>query len=144
MEDKHFLSFCIFKTCLFHLIKWNVVGIHWCRLECVLFPCAKYSFCSPGVDSMGVMHEVRGHLKGKADWIACGNRVLHPRLIVLQQRDTFTHTFMQPSEEKCCVHLPTLCSPPPSRKQLPALVCTCTCFPKWTERGNNLCLAQPL
>lgn len=35
---------------------------------------------------MGVVHEVGGHLKGKADWIVRSNRVLHPYLIVLEQR----------------------------------------------------------
>lgn len=73
---------------------------------------------------MGVVHEVGSHLKGKADWIVRSNRVLHPHLIVLEQRDTITQTFTRPSEEKPCVHLPMLCSPHSSQKQLPALTCT--------------------
>lgn len=56
---------------------------------------------------MGVVHEVGGHLKGKADWIVRSNRVLHAHLIVLEQRDTITQTFTRSSEEKPCVHLPT-------------------------------------
>lgn len=43
---------------------------------------------------MGVMHEVRGHLKGKADWIVCGHRVLQPHLIILEQRDTINQMFL--------------------------------------------------
>lgn len=39
--------------------------------------------CSPGVHTLGVMHEVRSHVKGKTDRIATGNRILHPHLIVL-------------------------------------------------------------
>lgn len=38
---------------------------------------------SPGVHALGVLHEVRGHLKGETDRIACADRIHHLHLIVL-------------------------------------------------------------
>lgn len=47
------------------------------------------------------MHEVRSHLKGKADWVVSGNSILHSFLIILQQQDSFTVTDQQRWDVQC-------------------------------------------
>lgn len=87
----------------------TTIGIYRSRLKRVPLIRAKGCFCSPGVDSMGVMHEVRRHLKGNADRIARGNRILQPHLIVLERRESVAQTFSKPliKKKKKSVDLPT-------------------------------------
>ena len=49
----------------------------------VAFMTQTRDLCSPGIHSPRVMHEVGGHLKGKADRIERSNRIYHSFLIIL-------------------------------------------------------------
>lgn len=95
-------------------------------------------FLSPGVHTLVIMHEVRSHIKGKADRIACSNSIYHSHLIVLMgKRKTssligFKITSIMNRDSE--VHTPLLCSSLPSQKQLPVLAYTCSDRPDFAKR----------
>ena len=94
---------------------------------------------SPAVHALGVLHEVRGHLEGKADRIACGDRIHHLILIVLWQKDFITHRRSIKTsilKKDSNIHPPLWCSPHPSQKQLLVLVYTHRCLPDLMRKGK--------